>query len=86
MVTVGTGQVQVSWQASSAPLTTFNVYRGDSSGLNMRRLAAGLLSGTSTFVDPAAPVGQVVTYSVAEQNAAGEGAHSAPVRSNSTVR
>jgi subtilisin family serine protease len=85
-VTVGSGQVQVSWQASATPMTTFNVYRGDSSGLNMRRLAAGLLSGTNTFVDPAPPVGQIVTYSIAEQSTAGEGPHSPPQRNSSTVR
>ena len=82
----GHGQVQVSWQAAVDSRTTFNVYRGDSSGLDMRLLAAGIQSSTQVFVDRTPPIGQIATYSVAAQNAAGEGPHSPPVRTTSIIR
>jgi len=85
-VTAGRGQVQVTWQAAVESHTTFNVYRGNSSGLDMRLLVVGVPAVSMTFMDPAAPVGQIVTYSVAAQNAAVEGPHSPPVRTNSVVR
>ena len=80
------GQVQVSWQASVDSRTTFNVYRGDANGLDMRLLRAGVPSSTQVFVDRSAPVGQFATYAVAAQNAAGEGPHSAPARTAAIIR
>jgi subtilisin family serine protease len=82
----GQGHVQVLWQASVDSHTTFNVYRGDANGLDMRLLAAGIASAQKKFVDTTAPVGQTVTYSVAAQNAAGEGPHSPPVRNAASDR
>ena len=82
----GHGQVQVSWQASVDSRTTFNVYRGDSSGLDMRLLTAGVPSSTQVFVDRSAPVGQFATYAVAAQNAGGEGPHSPPARTAAIIR
>ena len=80
------GDVQILWQASVDSHTTFNVYRGDANGLDMRLLAAGIASAQKKFVDTTAPMGQTVTYSVAAQNAAGEGPHSPPVRNAASDR
>jgi len=85
-VRTGRGQVKVLWQAVVDSHTTFNVYRGDANGLDMRLLAAGIASAQTMFVDPTPPVGQTVTYSVAAQNAAGEGPHSPPVRNAASDR
>jgi thermitase len=79
-VPTGRGQVQVAWQAPADGRTTFNIYRGDANGGDMRLLAAGLAPPTRTFIDPSAPLGQTVTYAIAAQNAAGEGPHSPPAR------
>jgi subtilisin family serine protease len=84
-VTVAGGQVQVAWQAPLEGHTTFNVYRGNTSGLDMRLIAARVASSAITFSEPAGPAGQVSTYSVAAQSAAGEGPHSPPVR-NTSIR
>jgi hypothetical protein len=83
---LGSTGVQITWQASDTSPLTFNVYRGDANGLNMRLLVAGIVSTTTAFVDTTAPVHQTLTYAVAAQNAGGEGPHSPPVRTAATRR
>ena len=83
---LGSGKVEITWRTADDGVATFNLYRGDVNGANMRVLATAFTSTTRTFVDTTAQVGQTVTYAVAAQTGAGEGPRSRPVRTSSVVR
>lgn len=68
--TSGNPQVTLSWNASTTPSVTYNVYRGMVSGGPYSRMNSSPVSGVS-YVDTSVAAGQVYYYVVTAANSSG---------------
>jgi fibronectin type 3 domain-containing protein len=80
--TAGAGKVSLSWTASSGA-TSYNVYRGTSSGGEGTTAYASGLTGTS-YTDTSVTAGTTYYYKVAAVNSAGTSAQSSEVSATPT--